>query len=120
MKNNKLIKHIYILLLVLLSVSFCISCSDDNENTDTNNDLIPNPKFDVKVFFASKLNDGPIATNASEYASLDNFFKQADKDKLWLGIIDRADVTYNTTDMFNGSVGTASQADLFSTFAFNR
>ncbi|MDR0430582.1 MAG: hypothetical protein LBH58_08930 [Tannerellaceae bacterium] len=120
MKNNKLTKHIYILLSVLLSVSFCISCSDDNDKKETNVNLIPNPKFDAKIYFASKLNDAPIATNASEYMPLGNFFKQANRDKLWLGIIDRADVTYSVADMFNGSVGTASQADLFSTFAFNR
>lgn len=119
-KNNKLTKYIYILLSVFLSASFLISCDDDNDKTETNIDLVPNPKFDAKVYFASRLNDGSIATNSSEYASLDNFFAEANKDKLWLGIIDRADVTYSTTDMFNGSVGTAFKADLFSTFAFNK
>lgn len=120
MKKRKISAYIYILLSIVLSASFCISCSDDDDKTDMNIDLIPNPKFDAKVYFISKLNDGPIATTTAEYAPLNKFFKEADEGKLWLGIIDRADAVYNSADMFNGSVRTAFEADLFSTFAFNK
>jgi len=120
MKKRKLTAYIYIFFSVLLAASFCISCSDDDDNAKENIDLIPNPKFDAKVYFASKLTDGPIAATASDYAPLNNFFKGKAKEKFWLGIIDRADAVYSPTDMFNGSVKTAFDADLFSTFAFNK
>lgn len=120
----KKIKYIISIIIIALVASMAMtSCSSDDDNNGSGgygNLEKPDPKFESKVYFVTNLKDQALATDASSYVPINNFFKEKGKPGCWLGIIDRADAVYSPTSMFNGSVRTAFESDLFSTGAFNK
>lgn len=123
MKKIKYILNILMFIGITLGVAFSTtSCSDDDDNKKGGyGDLeLPDPKFDSKVYFVSNLKDQALATSASDYTAINNFFKGKGKQGCWLGIIDRADAVYSPTNMTNGSIRTSFESDLFSALAFNK
>ena len=122
---NTYIKHLLCVIPLGLVFFMQPSCSDDDKDSGFGNINMPPPneKFDGKIYVVSKLTDGNIATNATEYSTITNYLKNkrtALGNKLFLTLVDRTDATYSGTDMFNGVIRTSFDADLTSVFTLNK
>lgn len=119
--------YFLILTICLMGGILVTSCGREEmgignvKQNDEGNKNLPewNKNKTIEIYFLSTLDNKTIATNAAEYAPINNYFTQKGK-ICYLGVIDRADVTVKGSNMYNGSTNTSFASKHFSCFAFNK
>jgi hypothetical protein len=116
MKN----KFLYFgLSCVALVLSGCVK---DEPITLESLEVWPSEKFVTQVHFVSKLTDASMGATEADYAPVSNYFTTALNSihGSWLGIVDRTDVTYNTSNQQNAVLAGALNSKHWTYLALNK
>lgn len=105
-----------------LAVFGLSGCVKDDPITLESLEVWPSDKFVTQIHFVSKLTNAAIGATEADYAQVSNYFTTTlnSTQGSWLGIIDRTDVVYNTTNQENPVLKSALDSKHWTYLAMNK
>ncbi|MDR0510003.1 MAG: hypothetical protein LBH06_02785 [Rikenellaceae bacterium] len=114
-------KNILYSFVVMAAAATLLGCGKDKHLTLEDVSVWPSSDFVTKLHFVSRLTDAATGSTEADFAPVTGYFSSTvGADNVWLGIIDRADVTYNAASQQNSALKSALDLKFWTYLAFNR